>query len=371
MNETTESNADVNSTVTSGQAPAGDTEGAAFSRTIRLPRFWRIGLVATAGLILLISAALAFGASPSPSTGTNQTTSTDDGSVGDDDWLPGPGFVDPAGPLELTHGKGFNRGLGHGRFGAVTITAIDGSSLSLRTDDGWTRTITVTSSTTITRGGQAIALSDLKVGDTIGFRQTRKDDGSYSIHAIAVLVPRVAGEVTALTSNGFTLKARDGTTWAITVSGSTAYKLGSSDGSKADVKVGSEVIVSGDKGSSDTSLTALTVRVRVPVVFGQVTAKSGSTITIKRLDGTSQTLHVGSGTIYKVRGVENPSLSDIKVGMTIVAQGSQRSDGSIDATAIGAGVLGRGFKGMGPRFGFPHGQNPTSSASPGGESGQG
>jgi hypothetical protein len=369
MNDSTDPIPTENSS-SSPTAPApGEPAGAAFSRTIRPPRFWRIAVVTVSGLVLLVSAALTFGASPSPSpsTGTNETPSTDGFPFGNDGWLPAPGVLDPAGPLELSPGKGFDRGWRHGRFGGITITAIDGSNLSLKTDDGWTRTIGVTSSTKITKGGQTIALSDLKVGDSIGFSQTRNDDGTFTIDAIAVLVPTVAGEVSEVSSNGFTLKSRDGTTWTISVNGSTAYKLGSADGSRSDVKVGSDVVVSGEKGTSDTSLTAQTVHVRVPVVFGQVTAKSGNTITIKRADGTTQTIHVGGGTTYRVRGVDDATLSDITVGMTIVAQGSQRSDGSIDATAVAGGGLHRGFK-LGPRFGFPNGQEPTPSASPDGSS---
>jgi hypothetical protein len=357
MNEPTDATpTDATPSGTPATGPrSGELEGAAFSSTIRRPPFWRIGIVGISGLILLISAALTLGASPSPSTGSNQTPSTDGWPGGNGGWPAGPGFLGPAGPLALTPGKGFDHGLRLGRMGGVTITAINGSDLSLRTDDGWTRTITVTSSTRITRGGQTIALSDLKVGDSIGFSQTRKDDGSYSIDAIAVLVPRVAGEVTQVSASGFTLKTRDGMTWTITVNGSTGYKLGSADGSKADIKVGSDVVVSGEKGSSETSMTASAVQVRVPVVFGQVTAKSGNTITIKRVDGTTQTVHVGGGTTYRVRGVDNAALSDITVGMAIVVQGSQRADGSLDATTVAAGGLGRGFRGVGPRFGFPNG----------------
>ena len=59
---------------------------------------------------------------------------------------------------------GFGGGIARG-LGGVTITAIDGSKLSLKTADGWTRTITVTTDTTITKGGQAIKVGDLDVGD--------------------------------------------------------------------------------------------------------------------------------------------------------------------------------------------------------------
>jgi len=79
----------------------------------------------------------------------------------------------------------------HGTVGqvAITITKIDGSTLSLATTDGWTRTIDATGAT-ITKGGQTIALTDLKVGDQINFREARQSDGSYKITTIVVVCLR-------------------------------------------------------------------------------------------------------------------------------------------------------------------------------------
>ena len=42
--------------------------------------------------------------------------------------------------------------MGPGGFRGVTITSINGSDISLKTDDGWTRTIKVGPTTTITQG---------------------------------------------------------------------------------------------------------------------------------------------------------------------------------------------------------------------------
>ena len=83
-----------------------------------------------------------------------------------------------------------------GGFRDITISAIDGSNLSLKTDDGWTRTIAVGSSTTISKGGQTIAVGDLKVGDQIVFGESKATDGSYTITAIKVVLPVVGGQVT-------------------------------------------------------------------------------------------------------------------------------------------------------------------------------
>jgi hypothetical protein len=152
--------------------------------------------------------------------------------------------------------------------GPIEITAVSGSSVSLKTADGWTRTIAVTSSTTITKGNDTIAVSDLKVGDEVRLAQTKNADGTYTVTAIRVVLPRVAGTVTA---------------------------------------------------------------------------KSGTTLTVLEQDGTSTTVHTGSGTTYQVPGVTNPDLDDITVGMRVAATGTERSDGSLDATAVAAGFGGRGF----------------------------
>jgi hypothetical protein len=322
-------------------------------------------MVAACGLVLLVTAALSLAASPAP-TDSNQPSSGDtgDGSPPGGPWLLPDTFG--AGPIPGGLGiDGRGRGFHLGRFGSITITAIDGSNVSLKTDDGWTRTIAIGGSTKIRKAGQTIAASDLEVGDTIGFTETRQGDGSYTIDTIVVLLPRVAGTVSDVTADGFALKARDGTTWAITVSGSTTYAVGAKSGSKSDIKAGLDVVVEGNQGPSDTSLTALAVHVRLPTVFGQVTAKTADTITIKRVDGTTQTIHVSGDTTYRIAGADNPGLGDVKVGMSILARGTQRPDGSLDATVVGAGVA-RGFKRFGGwPFDFfgPHGHDTAPGAS--------
>ena len=94
--------------------------------------------------------------------------------------------------------------------GQITIQSIAGSALSLGTEDGWTRTITVTSSTVITKGGQPVAVDALKVGDEIRFSQTRNPDGTYAVTAIVVQTPVAGGEVTAVDSTTITVKGKGG-----------------------------------------------------------------------------------------------------------------------------------------------------------------
>ncbi len=248
----------------------------------------RIGIVAGSAILVVVGAVAAMGASPAPSgstanPGANALPEAPSTVTVPDGNLPGnPGFELRGGGFE---GRGFRD---------ITISAINGSSLSLKTDDGWTRTITVGSSTPITKGGQTIALRDLKVGDQIVFGQSKAADGSYSITAI---------------------------------------------------------------------------RVALPVVAGQVSAVNGTTITVTEPGGATGTIHVGSSTTYNVNGNASAKLSDITVNSFVVAEGTLRSDGSLDATAVHGGTRGPRGGGLGgPKFRIgPDGQTnpaPNPSATP-------
>jgi hypothetical protein len=243
-----------------------DATGPSFSSRLPGGNPIRLAIVAGVVIVLALSAAITLAASPSPRAGgTTQTTPTKPGgsptpnhrgpSMG-----AGP-FGGPFGPSFAGGGFGFGfGGGGQGVAGGVTISSIDGSSLSLKTADGWTRTITVSSATKITRAGATIGVSGLKVGDQVAFRESKATDGSYTINAISVVLPRV---------------------------------------------------------------------------FGQVTATTASTITIKQPGGTTTTIHVSSATTFQVFGASKATIADIKAGMTITAEGTQAADGSFDALSVG------------------------------------
>jgi hypothetical protein len=287
-----------------------------FSETIRRSDRVRIGLIAGAVLVAVCSVAVAFAASPSPSpsgaspdasAGTAPTPTT--GSPSPTDASPNTTILPAPTPNTSTQkpsdgtpklpsiggfrfGFGFGGGPFGGRgggsaFGPITVSAVNGANVSLKTADGWTRTITVGDSTTVTRGGAPAKVSDIKVGDTVRLDQDRASDGTYTVTAIDVILPTVAG---------------------------------------------------------------------------QVTAKTSDTITITLPGGTTSTVHVSGSTAYTVAGKTDAALSDVTVGSWIVASGTQRSDGSLDATSVHAGVGGM-FRGPGP--GWKFGPNAKPNASPG------
>ena len=257
-------------------------------RPIGPGRLARSGIVLGAAVLFVVGAVAAMGASPSPAPSTSGASPAPAAS-GDPNAAPKDGDRGPGG-FGRFGGPGFGRG-GFG-FGGITITAISGSNLSLKTEDGWTRTIAVESDTTITRAGTTIALGDLKVGDQIAFRQERQDDGTFKVTAINVVLPSIAGTV-----------------------------------AKVD----------------------------------------GSTITVERRDGTTATIHVDADTTYRIAGDDTPALSDIKVGDVIIASGTQRTDGSLDAEAVAAGGPGRGdwFGGHGPHGDKTPNASPAPSTTPG------
>jgi hypothetical protein len=313
----------------------------------------KLGIVVLAVVALLVPVVAVMAASPDPSASAASSAAASETPASAAPSATDPASAAPASqaPAAAPEASGSNglkpdtskpsvkneggklRGFGGGRgFGGVTITAIDGSKLSLKTADGWTRTIVVTADTTITKGGQAIKVGDLDVGDTILFRQKRNDDGSYSIVAIVVPTPKAAGEVTALTSSTMTLKGRGDKTRTITLNGSTTYTLGKTKGAKSDLAVGSRVVVEGTV-SGDT-FTALTVHIALSSASGEVTAKTASSITVKRRDGKTSVIHVSSDTTFKVRGKDAATLADIAVGDRVGAQGTRRADGSLDALVV-------------------------------------
>lgn len=209
-------------------------------------RWARIGLLGIGAAAIIAAAALAFGSISTPTgtlaagSGSTGTTSTN----GVEDLNGGPGF------------RFGHRGPG---FGGITITAISGSNISLETEDGWTRTITVDDGTTYTKAGADITLGDLAVGDTIGFRQTLEDDGTWTIDAVAVILPHVGGEVTAVDGSTVTVKLREDTTATVNIGSDANIVVNGDAATLADIKVGMVLVAEGTK-NDDGSLDATRVK---------------------------------------------------------------------------------------------------------------
>lgn len=239
--------------------------------------------------------------------------------------------------------------------GPITIRAVTDKQVSLASDDGWTRTLTVTSTTVITKGGVTIAVTDLKQGDEVGFKETRNADGSYTVVAINVVTPKAGGVVTKIDGNDITVTQRGGTTRVITVTGSTVFKRGAAVAAKTDIKIGDAIDAQGT--ISGTAFTAISVNIHLAHAGGTVFAKGSDSITVQNRDGSKTVIHVSSTTTYVGRGATTPTLAGIAVGDIVTAEGIARSDGSLDAVTVHAGPP----KGVHP----PKAPAPATSAAPG------
>ena len=202
-------------------------------------------------------------------------------------------------------GWGFGPG---SKLGGITITKIDGAKLSLVTVDGWTRTIDSTGAT-ITRDGATIKVGDLAFGDEIVLRQKREADGTFTVTAIRVVLPKVAGLVTDVGSSSLTLAPPDGAKIVVKVTASTTYRVGKDKVEKSAVTAGMQAVATGTK-AADGSLTATSITARASSLAGTVAAVSGSTITVTQRDGAKVTLKVTSTTTYRVLGVKDAKLGD-------------------------------------------------------------
>jgi len=250
---------------------------------------------------------------------------------------------------------------------AITITNISGSRLSLQTTDGWTRTIDATG-TTITRGGQTIAVTDLKVGDQVTFREARQSDGSYKITTIQVLLPTAAGMVTAVGSGSVTITQSGGTSKTLALIGSTTYTEAGATVSVSALVVGVRISAQGTVDAAG-NFTATAVTIAPSSVQGTVAGETATTIVVATTAGKTVTVDVSSATRYTVRGVTAPTLADVAVGYRVSVGGTLNADGSLNATTVQAapndqpGFGGMGGGGLGRGHGFG-GQEVAPSAVP-------
>lgn len=170
-------------------------------------------------------------------------------------------FVKPGAGGPMGHGRfGMRRG-GFGNTG--TITAINGSTLTLRTMEG-TETVNTSGSTQYTRERQTIALGDLKVGDMVAVvpdassaKSATPGTGTVTASRIVVIEPMLAGRVVSIDGDTVNLVGRGGRELTVTLGDSTKYFNGQATADRSAVTVGSHIVAAG----SQDSLTHLTADV--------------------------------------------------------------------------------------------------------------
>jgi hypothetical protein len=141
------------------------------------------------------------------------------------------------------------------------VSAINGNTITLHHGvKGTDIAVTTSSATKYYLAGQSVAASQLHVGDMVGVAGPISNKTSVAATAIFIRAPRVAGKVTGINGNTFTVQTKANATWTITVDSSTKYLKDGQAASLTDVQTGSLVEVVG-QSSGDNALNALLVRI--------------------------------------------------------------------------------------------------------------
>jgi hypothetical protein len=202
---------------------------------------------------------------------------------------------------------------------AGTVSAVSGSVITITGGEGFTRTIDVSSTTTFSEGGTAVALSAVVVGSKIKAQGLVSSDQT-ALDAISVVIaaPKdVRGNVSAVTSTSVTVLGSDNTSTTLTIAPTTTFFEGSTPVTAAALVVGVRV----DITRLNTSLTtAVKINIEVATLTGIVTSVSGNVITITGGEGFTRTIDVSSATTYSEGGAA-ATLSSVAIGLKIKATG--------------------------------------------------
>jgi hypothetical protein len=166
--------------------------------------------------------------------------------------------------------------------------------------------------------------------------------GGRGVHAGT---PGIFGKVSAINGTAITVtsKARPNggtaTTYTVDASAATVSKNGQTSTVSA-IAVGDTVMIQGT--ISGTNIAAKTIRDGIaqpaiqgngqPVVAGTVTSVNGTTIAITNQSNVSYTIDA-SNAKFSVRGITNPTISNITTGDNIIVQGTVNGN-SVAASSV-------------------------------------
>jgi RNase P/RNase MRP subunit p29 len=153
----------------------------------------------------------------------------------------------------------------------------------------------------------------------------------------------VRGRVTAVEDQTLVITTREGEQRVVTASETYFHIPNVEEPGLDDIEVGRIITALGQK--DDDTFTAQIVAVsharlrrsiivRRNMVGGEVTASEGTTLTIETRRG-EKTILTDENTRFRIPGVENPSIEDIKEGDRVIALGRRNEDGDFVARVVG------------------------------------
>jgi len=173
------------------------------------------------------------------------------------------------------------------------------------------------------------------------------------------------GVVTAISGSTITIKTEDGDTYQV-FTGANSHIMKRVDRQPepmkvSDIHVGDALVAGGEVDAKAKTVGAVFVMVLTPEqaalakkrrdefgktwTAGEVTAIKDLDITVKRMDGASQTISVDEDTSFKKRA-DSITLADIQVGDRLMAQGGLKN-GNFVATSVSVRPPGQPGEGRG------------------------
>ena len=268
----------------------------------------------------------------------------------------GPGGFGPGGfggPMdaEFMGRGGPHGGPGFGKGTGGEVTAIDGGSLTVQTRNDETVTVNTNDDTKVmlaetrTEG----SISDIQVGDKIGVRGQRNDDGTVEAAGIIIL-PRgdmAGGKVTEVSGSTITVDNPKDDTTTIVTNADTQFRVGrNNEGSLEDVNTDSFVMAVGEL-QDDGSLMARQVMIGKrglhgpggsPPHIGKVSTVDGTSFTVETFwEEETITVLTDENTEYRTRGGEEVSFEDIAVGTKVMVKGqlAEGEENTVQAEVVG------------------------------------
>ena len=155
-------------------------------------------------------------------------------------------------------------GFGRGVHGGGTVTAVTGTSVTVKDRAGTSSTYSIDPSTIFTKDRVAATATDLSVGDSV--RVLPSSSSATTAARIDIELPHVAGKVVSVSGNTIEVTSRGGTNETIQVDSSTTYTKSGATSSLSSVTVGSFVFAQGVENTGHTALTASVVGIGQPIM---------------------------------------------------------------------------------------------------------
>lgn len=218
------------------------------------------------------------------------------------------------------------------------VTQISGNNVKIQNPRGEILVHTGDKTRFRVPGIEKPTLADIHVGDHIHGQAYRRGQGSTFGLLLAVVDEyKQRGQVTAIAGAAITIKTPDGTLTLQTDDHTRLRVPGVENPTLADIHVG-DLVGFLAFGQPDSTILARGIQVLKGIRFqGDVTAKSGATITVSTARGSIDLL-TNAETRYRVAGIDIPTLDDVHVGDHVAVSAVTRGEGG-GLLAKGIGVL--------------------------------